>query len=358
MYPGKRNNPPDGLCDLIVFQSSTYSFTESELAPLNDFIEMARLYTSTLFGLDVAEQSRSKSLKNLKTTSGKSVLHSHWKNNIRHYGSLGATITANTNGQYIESLVELLKVLRTYQNEFRTNSSDDVPFIFVGVAPLYEGKPDTKGVMKDRFNRLISDAEPNIVLFQTSDFRNFSKSHEGCVSNAITVWKNPPLSDQPSFVDTLTFRKAVNLPSYTLEVLPISLCIRVTVFDQRVDDHNVRLGRADKCTSSALTTMRDTHCMNGKGAHQFQQNVTLDHDSIVYLAGLKNGRKIFAFELSSSIRRKMCKAFMEYDYNGGWAMYDMHCNDKNNVCNDGTFKKGFARLHWMKQYMSQVFTSC
>lgn len=353
-YPGPGNDPPDGLCDIVVYDTRSGDISQKPSEHLQAFIAYANSSSKTECGLNIEKMDRDKILAELATKEGGTGLQNLWSAKIRHYGTLRTELTPATEQSAMDKIASLLSKLHDLQQAFARDYTHERGYIFWGVSPLLQGNTTSSDAMKQLLMTVLWSVRVNILVYQTTFLRNGTQSEQDCVSTGPAMWKNAPSPNQPTFEDALTFRKSVELPRGTMEMLSFTLCSHWARFPKGIA--RAEIAQRTGCMETTSDYPEDYFCPGGSKHPDYGYSLTLVPESQQYVAAAHSGTWTGAVDLVDTIKKKMCMASVEYDYRGSWAIHSLQCNFKKHC--RGSFQSSFPRVQAVKQYMKENFTEC
>lgn len=349
---------PDGLCDMLVYHggiqgNGAFYNDHSGVNEFERYCATAKAAKRTMYGLDVMESQRDSTYSRLSTEKAKKRLRAVFESNVRHYGTLTTTLHRNTPKQYVQGVISLLTSFRQLQVNFSNGTEETPSYIFYGAAPLYEGNYDNDTAMRDNFDEVMKKVNPDIVLFRTT-YTLMARSYSGCKVTGDSVWESPSGKDQPSFEDSLTFRSRVTLPPGVRQLLSFSACGR---WNYRTSGLSLSSGLGQWCTGTSTSRIFERACRGGAFYSDYQST---GRDNVRLLEyRLRSDRlEMFVYDTAETIRTKMCRASVQHSYLGGWALFEAECSDISNVCNDPTYRDGYATIRRVKDLMNTTFSKC
>ncbi|XP_064475408.1 uncharacterized protein LOC135389274 [Ornithodoros turicata] len=361
-------HPPDGICDFLLYSPSiltslTTSGTDERDALLSAFIEHVEDFQHTKAGLDIQELHRSKVSKHMGSRSSEIFLRDLWRDQVRHFGVLDFELTTSTRDSVIHTVIKMLKEIDTLQKSFR-GPREEFGYYFLGVAVLYKKLPDTDEIMKAHFQLMISEAKPDAVVFRTTYLRRL-KDDALCRSTGPSLWAHATMIDQPTFVETLEFRKTVDVPRNITQLLSLTPSGRWTKYNitQQIPFDMLTeapdLGDNRTCVESVNDDKFAYVCRDGSKYGQFHTSFkdVLDKQRITrILRG--STTSVLSYDDKFTVLAKMCKAQKEFGFFGGWLVFSAHKDDVLNSCKDTTYTDGYAFLHYVKDYMRRQLREC
>ncbi|XP_064473754.1 uncharacterized protein LOC135388256 isoform X2 [Ornithodoros turicata] len=346
---------PDGLCNIVVYSGglqsdNTFYNTHSQRGYFNLFRRVTGAFKRTLLGLDVVWSDHSSTTNKLSTTDGRAAMLQYFKEGFRNFGTLDTEIESNTGDSYLTDIISLLQGLRSVQME-APNRTNMPCFLFYGVALLYQGAKDFDAKMVAAFNKVLTNTQPDIVLFRTTYLTNNHYSHK-CRVTGTSVWDEAVVGDQPTFVGALKFRENITLPSRTREMLSFTVCGRLS------HHRNQTLsGMGAQCKMGINIDSYPRVC---PGAHYTKDygEEFLDTGRLVAYRKSNDGHTWHVYDNRQTIMAKACMSKMNFGFRGGWVVFNVECSDLGKLCGHPLSKDVFAFVHTVKHAMRTSFNSC
>ncbi|XP_064473755.1 uncharacterized protein LOC135388258 [Ornithodoros turicata] len=355
---------PDGLCSIVVLRgyldtsACGKKFCSNAVVRPYDWLmnlTESGSYSRTRFGLDFYKRGDandegviSTSATQLSTPDGRATFTTFFNSGLKDFGILGCVLSRNTTDQYIDDVSNVLTALRAVQID--ASSGKEAGYIFLGVAPLYEGDYSNDSVLTSKFHSMIRNVTPDIVLFRTTAYYP-SFGFTDCKVTAASLWDKAPLSTQPTFVDSLTFQNKVSLPKTTKRMLSFSISKRI---------NSVISGSSDvgsKCTSAGDIQPYEILCNGSYNSRYEFEAEEMDKERLVAYQRRKDQLKVVYYDSEDTITQKMCKAAVDHGFRGGWVLFDMDCGGAVE-CTGKEDSDGFALVRAVEANMNKEFDSC
>lgn len=348
--------PAEGLCHFVFLLMHVnartnriyYSGTASD--PLDDqtFYLAARTSARTRYGISIARTKVYDASIMFQTPGGSAALRKLWDMNIRHYGCLDEVLSGDTDDMDVKNAIKLLKAFRTLQGSFRQHQKELPSFIFLGVSVQHSAGSTKNPKLERYFNKLMSDASPDAVVFVTS-YSSLSRS--GCRVTGPNLWKDDSTHGQPTFVSALEFQRSVTLPDGVRALMSFSVYGRsYTSF--RMHPFTVLNGQGSNCKDAGLAD-RQQFCFNQTG-DSLRTDYALQQEYLL----TKPNNVLYVYDSVKTIEKKMCWSAVNYSYDGGYAMYGVEMTDVGNRCGDLKHGGDYALLSYVKELLAVTFTAC
>ncbi|XP_064476065.1 mucin-2-like [Ornithodoros turicata] len=354
---------PDGLCHFYMYRPSYAPFKISTLK-----FE----FSTTRFGIDIEQEVRSDAMKQLDTPSGMTSIRDLYRNGTLHFSVLDFDITTKTSNAEVDQLIKFLKTISKVQ--FDEREGRNFGYLFVGVSPIGS---DSGNTIRDHVQRIIEEARPDGILFLTTYVRLKSQGSE-CFIAAPSVWTVPTgtAPRQPTFVTSLDLRRTLQIPKTTIQLLSLTPHTRGTYMTLDI----YHPPSFDSNTACNVSLSEDMHqysevidhavhdveasanegkfCIYGEYHDDYLKTTGRDICDHVRLSrGVAYNKKWYeGYDDVKLMKLKMCKAYREYGYQGGWVMFDIYRDDVKKICFEPNGTYGFTSA--VKKYMYERRSSC
>ncbi|XP_064474006.1 uncharacterized protein LOC135388384 [Ornithodoros turicata] len=328
-------NPPDGLCDILVCDECVGVETNE----LKNYASRAR---QTGCGVSFSRQDVNKS--NVAWMTG--MLRNLWNSNIAFYGILDGADTSNTPEEAAE-IVEFLKELQKQSHSFA------VPvYAFAAVTVFPRSPANRKRMLINHVRELLSTADIDILVYQTS-YRKGLEDDE-CVATGPAPWELPYARRQPSFFDTQSIRKRIQLPPGKVEAFGVTLMgIRTVLLGMPRNDSRLALGNREECLDSKRTSVPRYLCSSDSSSddERFLRSGQQIHE--IFISFLNRSLSMLVYDTSVSLQVKMCLARKQYGFVGGWVVHDVQWGFPIECAGHQEYDGLLQRVHSMRQLLDQ-----
>ncbi|XP_064473708.1 uncharacterized protein LOC135388227 isoform X2 [Ornithodoros turicata] len=353
--------PPADLCDVLVYDSNNEDYAPF-LNPMSigtaAFARKTTEKTITKYAIQIPEKFRNEAMRSLQKPSGQDIVQQLWAARVRSYAFLELEVSPYTDMVQVSGVVSMVKTLRRLQHDLEGRTKQN-GYIILGVAVMEKETKDNDHAYVQMLQEIMSEAKPDALVYVTS----FNKEFFGdtrCRAIGPSAWARPTIPDQPTFVNALELRKLIGASSTVTELLSLSISGRWASFKELDDQEEWDdIITTQSCTSIIRLGYQDKGCPRGSQYASFHaypraewHDVKRQHKYI----RTKTWSFVMAYDDNITMATKMCRAAKEYDFHGGWAVFDLEFSDSRHLCPDDQFKDGLRLVHWIKHHMNQGFS--
>ncbi|XP_064476058.1 uncharacterized protein LOC135389949 [Ornithodoros turicata] len=360
---------PDGLCDFLMYRPTTVPFTSEPGDELKKFTELIPEFGKTHLGIDIRQEIRDAAISQLKEPSGKTALASLYKQGVQDYSTFDVDIYVDTTEDAVKDVIGFLQTIKAIQTEAKGDSAG-FGYLFVGVSPLAHNISDDTATTKMwvHFQRIIDEVMPDGVLFLTTYLRTHYKENR-CRSTGPSLWTRAIMFDQPTFEDSLNFRKGLKIPANVTQLLSLSVHGRWSSYTEAQMPKTttekrkyLELGDSRVCNETGIYDVVSYTCVNSTHDRYKAYRGDGSQDNLDYLRLTRVVRSSYpmwvgGYDSWGTMSMKMCKAYTEYGHRGGWVVFDLQLADVLDFCTTG-YTQGFGHCYRIKNYMYEEPTVC
>ncbi|XP_064473487.1 uncharacterized protein LOC135388096 [Ornithodoros turicata] len=351
---------PDGLCLFLMYRPARTPFTAPPDAVLTRFTALASKLSKTRCGIDIAQEIRQNAIGQL--ASSMSATTDLYKKKVYDYSALDFDITVAMSDADVTQFIGFLKNFSSIQDYNRRTITGPFGYIFVGVSPIGRDSGDT---FKDRVQRIINEVKPDAILFLTTYLRTDITKYN-CRVSAPSMWTDATMPDQPTFVKALELRNRLTIPANVAQLLSLTAHGRWAQFGPNQipakSDRGKPISFDDNriCIATEASDIVGYTCANS-GSENYS---TYHDDRYVGNQDLCDEKRLSRIIRSSwpewtggydsvrLMRLKMCMAYRDYGFRGGWVMFDLQLSDVSGYCFVDGIPYGFIRA--VKGYAYQT----
>ncbi|XP_064487842.1 uncharacterized protein LOC135400027 [Ornithodoros turicata] len=338
--------PEDGLCHFLFLEvridASKIAYTNGDEL-LQRFYANAENSSSTGYGLSIKADAVPAAYGSINGISGS--LQELWSRNIRHFGvSDQKLVHDDTPSAYYEVSL-LLGNVRSLQGQFKNYNAEPPSYIILSVIPPDRlGRTDEDLFFVEAVGNLIRHFSPDALVLTTVAFNALK---EPCRVTGPTPWNDDTDPDKGYLMVRVleAWRKASISQSVRLLIsfTASGFAYTATATHPFVSTD----GEGASCEQAAVAPRNDFCRINS----------TIKDNGTVLQYGIKDG-VLYAFDTADTMEEKMCRAAVDYNFQGGYCMFSIENADSTNACDDDKYKGDLIIVHHLKDLAAKTFTSC